>query len=154
MKKNLEEQALEFSKRLKHTMNEMHITATELSNATGIGKSDISNYMRGKYMPKQDRIYKMASVLKVSPVWLGAFDMAIEKEANMLDTLLGNSKQYHHIVSTEPWDVDAAFAEQKDSPIYQMARGMSKLSPENQQKLIDVAKTLFGKDFTEEGDKK
>lgn len=58
------------------------------------------------------------------------------------------------IVSTEPWDTDEAFADKKENPIYLMARGMSRLNSENQQKLLNVAKTLFGDDFTEEGDKK
>ena len=158
MKQNSKEQLLEFSKRLKTSMSELHMTATELANATGIGKSDISYYLRAKYMPKQERIYKMASVLKVNPAWLGAFDTELERRKDSINELIGSQRNYHEalnaFISTENWDVDKAFADKKENPIYLMARGMSRLNSENQQKLLNVAKTLFGDDFTEEGDKK
>ena len=73
MKKDNTEQKRTFSRRLRLSMSKMHMNATELSNATGIGKSDISNYMNGKYLPKQDRIYLMATELHVNPAWLWGF---------------------------------------------------------------------------------
>lgn len=158
MKQNSKEQLLEFSKRLKTSMSNLHMTATELANATGIGKSDISYYLRAKYMPKQDRIYKMASVLKVNPAWLGAFDTELERSKAAIDELLKSQSNYHStlntIVSTEPWDVDASFTEQDADDIRILARGMMKGPQEKRKLIIDMAKQLFAQDFDEEGNKR
>lgn len=55
----------EFARRLRQSMDAIHINATELSRVSGIGKSDISNYLRAKYRPKQDKIAILASTLGV-----------------------------------------------------------------------------------------
>lgn len=60
----------EFRYRLRQAMGEKGITATELSNASGVGKSDISYYLRGKYVPKQDKCFMLAKALGVDPGWL------------------------------------------------------------------------------------
>lgn len=67
----------EFSKRLRQAMDDCHMSATELSEASGVGKSDISNYLKAKYKPKQDKVYMLASALNVDPVWLFALDMML-----------------------------------------------------------------------------
>lgn len=70
----------EIAKRLKQSMNDKHMSATELSQITGIGKSDISHYLNAKYKPKQDRIYVLAKALGVNPAWLYAMDIIIKSE--------------------------------------------------------------------------
>lgn len=67
----------EFAKRLRQAMNDRDMSATELSEASGVGKSDISNYLKAKYKPKQDKVYLLAGVLNVDPVWLYALDMML-----------------------------------------------------------------------------
>lgn len=59
-----------FMFRLRQAMIDKGITATELSNASGVGKSDISYYLRGKYVPKQDKCFMLAKALGVDPGWL------------------------------------------------------------------------------------
>ena len=70
----------EIAKRLRKTMEERRMNATELSLASGVGKSDISNYLSGKYKPKQDKIYLLARVLEVDPAWLYCLDMRLAAE--------------------------------------------------------------------------
>ena len=60
----------EFMYRLKKAMEEKNITASALSRASGVGKSDISYYLKGKYLPKQDKVYMLAKALGVDPGWL------------------------------------------------------------------------------------
>lgn len=56
-----------FSQSLKKILKEKNITQSELSKLTGIGKSSLTAYLKGEYKPKQDKIYKIAKALEVSP---------------------------------------------------------------------------------------
>jgi transcriptional regulator with XRE-family HTH domain len=60
----------DFVERLRKTMEEKGMTASELSRASGVGKSDISYYLKGKYLPKQDKVFMLAKALHVNPGWL------------------------------------------------------------------------------------
>lgn len=59
-----------FQSRLRHVLSDKKMTASELSRLSGVGKSDISNYLNGKYLPKQEKIYLLAHALNVNPGWL------------------------------------------------------------------------------------
>ena len=60
----------EFQYRLLKAISEKNMTASELSRATGIDKAALSNYLNGKYIPKQDKCYLIARALNVDPGWL------------------------------------------------------------------------------------
>lgn len=60
----------ELIKRLSKLMERREITAAELSRRSGIRASSISDYLNGKYEPKQDKIDKLARALNVTPAWL------------------------------------------------------------------------------------
>ena len=60
----------EFQYRLLKILNERGISGSDLSRMSGVGRSDISNYLNGKYLPKQDKIYMLATALGVDPGWL------------------------------------------------------------------------------------
>lgn len=42
-----------FAERLKHAMNEAHMSQSELSSKTGITKASISQYLSGKNQPRE-----------------------------------------------------------------------------------------------------
>ena len=52
---------------------------SELCRLTGIPKSAMSQYIKGSFEPKQDRIYKIAEALRVSEAWLMGFDVPMKK---------------------------------------------------------------------------
>ena len=60
----------EFQYRLQKMIAERNITASELSRLSGVGKSDISNYINGVYVAKQDKCFMLAKALDVDPGWL------------------------------------------------------------------------------------
>ncbi len=60
--------------RLREAMKNKNITAQELSERSGVGKSSISQYLNGKYTPKNVAAKKLATVLDVKPEWLMAID--------------------------------------------------------------------------------
>jgi len=57
----------EVSELIKHLLEEKQMTQTELSRLTGITQSSLSDYINGKYKPKQDKIDAIAKALGVSP---------------------------------------------------------------------------------------
>lgn len=59
-----------FSARLKMALENASMKPVDLSNATGIGKSSISRYLKGEYVPKQRKLTRIASALNVSEGWL------------------------------------------------------------------------------------
>ena len=59
-----------FGTRLKQTMEEKDMSASELSRASGVGKNLISYYIHGRCKAKQDKVYLLAKALRVNPGWL------------------------------------------------------------------------------------
>lgn len=55
------------SKLIKELMEENKVNQTELSKLTGITQSSISDYVNGKYTPKQDKTDLIARAFGVSP---------------------------------------------------------------------------------------
>ena len=83
--------------RLKLIMEQKAITQAELAKRTGIRQSSISDWLAGKYQPKQDKIAVIADALNISPGWLLGYDpdddqYYIDKEA----------AEYAEILRTRP----------------------------------------------------
>lgn len=66
--------------RIKKALSIRSMTQSELCRKTKIATSAMSEYVKGLYDPKQDKIYIMAQALNVDPVWLMGFDVPMEKE--------------------------------------------------------------------------
>ena len=54
-------------------------TQAELCEITGIPKSAMSQYVSGKFAPKQTRIYLLAKALNVNEAWLMGYDVPMER---------------------------------------------------------------------------
>ena len=61
--------------RLRQALLNNDMSQTELAKASGIRASSISDYLTGKYEPKQDKIYLLAKALRVEPAWLMGYDL-------------------------------------------------------------------------------
>ena len=61
---------VEIKDRLKEALYIRGMTAAELARQSGLDKGSISNYLKGKFIPKQNAIASMARALGVSPAWL------------------------------------------------------------------------------------
>jgi transcriptional regulator with XRE-family HTH domain len=68
------------SVRIKKALSIRNMTQTELCSKTKISKSTLSEYLTGRYEPKQDRIYILSQALNVDPVWLWGYDVPMEKK--------------------------------------------------------------------------
>lgn len=68
-----------FKERLREAIIAKNMSQSELSRLTGIGRNSISDYLKGKYEAKQDKIYIIAKVLNVSEAWLLGYDVSSER---------------------------------------------------------------------------
>lgn len=59
-----------FSKKLRSAIKQNGISQSDLAFKTGITPSSISDWLNGKYVPKQDKIYILATALNVKPSYL------------------------------------------------------------------------------------
>lgn len=68
-----------FAKRMKEGMSIKNIKQVDLVEKTGLTKSAISQYLSGKYEPKQKGIYLIAKALDVNEAWLMSHDVPMER---------------------------------------------------------------------------
>jgi transcriptional regulator with XRE-family HTH domain len=78
--KNIEIPKESCALRLKKALSIRNMTQAELCQKTKIPKSALSEYIKGLYEPKQDRLIILSEALDVDPVWLMGFDIPMEKE--------------------------------------------------------------------------
>ena len=70
----------EISKRFRMILLQRKISAQELSEKSGVGKSAISHYVNGSHEPHNINASKLADVLDVNPMWLMGFDVPMEMD--------------------------------------------------------------------------
>lgn len=70
-----------FAERFKTAIEIRGIKQVELCAATGIPKSAMSQYLKGNFEPKQDRITLIAKALNVSETWLMGYEVPMESTA-------------------------------------------------------------------------
>lgn len=68
------------AKRLKQAMDNMNMSAQELSDKSGVSKASISQYVNGSHKPSNISAPKLAKVLMVNAMWLMGFDIDEEKK--------------------------------------------------------------------------
>lgn len=90
------------SERLREAMQLRGMRQSDLSTATGIGKSSISTYLSGDYLPKQRNIYKMAKALNVSEAWLMGEDVPISRVTVNFEAVSGIAADISLIQYTGP----------------------------------------------------
>ena len=66
--------------RLVEALNAKNMTQTELGRASGLTRSGINKYVKGKAVPPLDRVQLMSEALGVNEIWLLGYDVPMEKE--------------------------------------------------------------------------
>lgn len=92
--------------RIKTAMSKANKKQVDIVKETGIDKGALSSYLKGKYEPKQDVIYKLAKALDVSEMWLWGYDcpmnrLEIQKKNDALSDIvvrLRTDKEFSSIV--------------------------------------------------------
>lgn len=65
--------------RLRKAMELSGKKQVDLVRETGIDKGSISNYLSGRYEPKQEAIHSLAIALDVSEMWLWGYDVPMKR---------------------------------------------------------------------------
>lgn len=65
--------------RIRQAMESAGKRQADIVRETGIDKGALSHYLKGRYEPKQDVIYKLAEALNVSEMWLWGYDCEKER---------------------------------------------------------------------------
>lgn len=156
-----------FVERFNKILKEKKITQSELSKMTGITQSSISDWVRGKYIPRQDKVYVLSKALKVSPAYLLGYDdvdnkkieiTSLSKEEKdllnnynnsstqgkkiILDTSKNISKAYPYISREEMID----YLEEFQIAAYNGAKNLHSLSYEELEEKYYRLKEDFGDD--------
>lgn len=108
-----------FKDRLKEALDAREITAADLSRKSGIDEGTLSNYKKGKYVPKQRKLEAIAVALNVSIPWLMGADVPMNKERNGLHLVppnvtsetvtfpvIGNIAAGYNEIAIEDWSGD------------------------------------------------
>lgn len=66
------------SARIKKALSIRSMTQSELCAKAKISKSTLSEYLKGRYEPKQDKVFIMSQALNVDPVWLMGYDVPMD----------------------------------------------------------------------------
>ena len=69
------------SVRIRKALSIRNMRQADLCEKAGISKSTLSEYLKGRYVPKQDKTFLIAQALNVDPVWLMGYDVPMEKQA-------------------------------------------------------------------------
>lgn len=80
------------SARLKKALAIRNMRQADLCEKTKIPKSAISHYLKGSFVPKQDRAFIIAQTLDVSPAWLMGYDVPMEKTAQPEQNIISPDK--------------------------------------------------------------
>lgn len=63
-----------FSARLRMALDQNEMKPIDLAKKANLSRGVISQYLSNKIVPKSDKVYLFAKILKVSPAWLMGFD--------------------------------------------------------------------------------
>lgn len=74
-----------FSERLKEAMNAREFKQSDLSKASGLDKSLISNYLSGNYKARQENLHILAKALGVTEAWLMGYDVPMVQKDSEID---------------------------------------------------------------------
>ena len=80
---NMNEQRVSCGQRIKEALLKRGMKQQDLVRLTGIGKSGISQYISGKFVPKQKAAHLIAKALNVSEAWLMGFDVPMQGGENI-----------------------------------------------------------------------
>ena len=121
----------QFIERLNSILQKRNLSQADLSKMTGIRSSSISDWLNGKYEPKQDKIAIIADALNVSPVWLIGYD---EPSTNQTEGYYVDPEtaEYAEMLRTRP----------EMRLLFSASRGISK---EDMQKAVEYIEFLKSK---------
>lgn len=85
--------------RIEEALDLRNMKQVDLCEKTGIKKASINGWIKQRYQPKQEPLYKMAKALDVSEMWLAGYDVPMDRvkpdyklKIGSKETIVGASK--------------------------------------------------------------
>jgi len=75
----------EIKDRLQEALQMRDMTRSELSELSGVPKPMITDYLKGRYKPKQNNIYALSKALRVNPAWFMGYEDIDADDLSYLD---------------------------------------------------------------------
>lgn len=94
------------SERLKEIISIRNVKQAEIVEHTGINKGALSSYISGRYLPKQDNIYRLAKYFSVNPAWLMGLDVPMETPEGA--EMVGRARQMFELYEKASPEIRAA----------------------------------------------
>lgn len=76
----------EFAEKLNQTLEDLKMSSAELSRITGINEATISNYRKGKYIPKRKNLTLICNALNIDVFSLYTFDQASKALEDLMNS--------------------------------------------------------------------
>lgn len=131
------------SERLKQLMKDRSLRQVDVLNMAKpfcdehnvkLGKNDLSQYVSGKVEPGQEKLAILGNTLGVSEAWLMGYDVPMERSEPQGISPLPSEPQ-----EREKEDLNDSFAI--------LSRKAKKLTPEQKDKLLELARIMFEEEF-------
>lgn len=131
------------SERLKRLMKDRNLRQVDVLNMAKpfcdehnvkLGKNDLSQYVSGKVEPGQEKLAILGNTLGVSEAWLMGYDVPMERSEPQGISPLPSEPQ-----EQEKEDLNDSFAI--------LSRKAKKLTPEQKDKLLELARIMFEEEF-------
>lgn len=91
---------MKFNERLRILRHDLGLTQTDLSKKLGVGRTTISEYEKGKIVPKKDGLIKLANIFGVSVEYLlGLTDEELPLYNNEKENLNKSIRVEDHILA-------------------------------------------------------
>lgn len=71
-----------FKDRLAEALSHSGLSQAELARRANIGRNSISDYLKGKYEAKQDKLHSLAIALNVDEAWLMGYDISPNRKSS------------------------------------------------------------------------
>ena len=131
------------SERLKQLMKDRSLRQVDVLNMAKpfcdehnvkLGKNDLSQYVSGKVEPGQEKLAILGNTLGVSEAWLMGYDVPMERSEPQGISPLPSEPQ-----EQEKEDLNDSFAI--------LSRKAKKLTPEQKDKLLELARIMVEEEF-------
>lgn len=82
----------EFCKRFNTSFSESGLSQSELARRAKLNRMEVSNYLKGRYKPKEDKLERLAKALHVNSDWLAGAN--VDQSGNQTVDFLTNDNIY------------------------------------------------------------
>lgn len=129
------------SDRIKEGLKLRGMKQSELSKKTGISKSMISEYVKGRYEPKQNNVYSISRALNVNEMWL----MGVSDDIERIPDSQRSQQSTNHSDFGSDDEIKAYFAEKGRTDLWETFKAVT--SSDSLRILMDGAADLTPEDL-------